>query len=162
MKAAIITISDSGYQGKRKDESGPIICDMLKNYGYEIIETYILPDDRTSISEKLREIADKGDINLILTTGGTGFSERDCTPEATADIMEKDAPGIAEAIRMHSMQITKRAMLSRAKSVIRGKTLIINLPGSPKAVRQSLEYILPELQHGLEIMVGTASECSRK
>ena len=109
MKAAIITISDSGYQGKRKDESGPIICDMLKNYGYEIIETYILPDDRTSISEKLREIADKGDINLILTTGGTGFSERDCTPEATADIMEKDAPGIAEAIRMHSMQITKRA-----------------------------------------------------
>ncbi len=162
MKAAIITISDSGYQGKRKDESGPIICDMLKNYGYEIIETYILPDDRTSISEKLREIADKGDINLILTTGGTGFSERDCTPEATADIMEKDAPGIAEAIRMHSMQITKRAMLSRAKSVIRGKTLIINLPGSPKAVRESLEYILPELQHGLEIMVGTASECSRK
>ncbi len=135
---------------------------MLKNYGYEIIETYILPDDRTSISEKLREIADKGDINLILTTGGTGFSERDCTPEATADIMEKDAPGIAEAIRMHSMQITKRAMLSRAKSVIRGKTLIINLPGSPKAVRESLEYILPELQHGLEIMVGTASECSRK
>lgn len=162
MKAAIITISDSGYQGKRKDESGPIICDMLKNYGYEIIETYILPDDKTSISEKLREIADKGDINLILTTGGTGFSERDCTPEATADIMEKDAPGIAEAIRMHSMQITKRAMLSRAKSVIRGKTLIINLPGSPKAVRESLEYILPELQHGLEIMVGTASECSRK
>ncbi len=162
MKAAIITISDSGYQGKRKDESGPIICDMLKNYGYEIIETYILPDDRTSISEKLREIADKGDINLILTTGGTGFSERDCTPEATADIMEKDAPGIAEAIRMHSMQITKRAMLSRAKSVIRGKTLIINLPGSPKAVRESLEYILSELQHGLEIMVGTASECSRK
>lgn len=162
MKAAVITISDSCYQRKRKDESGPIICNMLKDYGYEITEICILPDDRNLIAEKLRKIADKGNINLILTTGGTGFSERDCTPEATADIMEKDAPGIVEAIRMHSIQITKRAMLSRAKSVIRGKTLIINLPGSPKAVRESLEYILPELQHGLEIMVGIASECGEK
>ena len=119
----------------------------------------LLPDERMMIEEKLKELCDERETDLILTTGGTGFSPRDCTPEATLAVAERNAPGIAEAMRYASLQVTPRAMLSRGASVMRGKTLIINLPGSPKAVKENLEYILPSLSHGLEIMKGITGEC---
>ena len=121
----------------------------------------LLPDDREMLSEKMAQIADENLAELILTTGGTGFSPRDITPEATEDIIERRVPGIPEAMRAYSMTITKRAMLSRATAGIRKKTLIINLPGSPKAVKESLEYIIDALGHGIEIMTGEAGNCAR-
>ena len=156
-RAAIITASDSGYRGEREDLSGPAIREILEREGYEVISMDILPDDQVMLAGKLQEIAE-----LILTTGGTGFSERDVTPEATEEVIERKVPGIPEAIRAYSMTITKRAMLSRATAGIRGKTLIINLPGSPKAVRESLEYIIDALGHGIEILTGEAGNCARK
>ena len=161
-RAAIITASDSGYRGEREDLSGPAIKEILEREGYEVISMDILPDDQVMLAGKLQEIADSEKAELILTTGGTGFSERDVTPEATEEVIERKVPGIPEAIRAYSMTITKRAMLSRATAGIRGKTLIVNLPGSPKAVKESLEYILPSLQHGLEILTGAATNCARK
>ena len=161
-RAAIITASDSGYRGEREDLSGPAIREILEREGYEVISMDILPDDQVMLAGKLQEIADSEKAELILTTGGTGFSERDVTPEATEEVIERKVPGIPEAIRAYSMTITKRAMLSRATAGIRGKTLIINLPGSPKAVREALEYILPELKHGLGILSGTEGECARR
>ena len=122
----------------------------------------ILPDDRQMLSERMKEIADSNAAELILTTGGTGFSPRDIMPEATEDIVDRRVPGIPEAMRAYSMTITKRAMLSRATAGIRKKTLIINLPGSPKAVKESLEYIIDALGHGIEIMTGEAGNCARK
>ena len=161
-RAAIITASDSGYRGEREDLSGPAIKEILEREGYEVISMDILPDDQVMLAGKLQEIADSEKAELILTTGGTGFSERDVTPEATEEVIERKVPGIPEAIRAYSMTITKRAMLSRATAGIRGKTLIVNLPGSPKAVRESLEYIIDALAHGLEILSGEASDCARK
>ncbi len=162
MRAAIITSSDSGYAGEREDLSGPVIRELLEENGYEVVHSILLPDDRKMLAKEMARIADEGVAELLLTTGGTGFSPRDCMPEATADIAERPAPGIPEAIRAYSMTITPRAMLSRAAAGIRKSTLIINLPGSPKAVRESLEYILPALGHGLEILTGTASDCAGK
>ena len=161
-RAAIITASDSGYRGEREDLSGPAIKEILEREGYEVISMDILPDDQVMLAGKLQEIADSEKAELILTTGGTGFSERDVTPEATEEVIERKVPGIPEAIRAYSMTITKRAILSRATAGIRGKTLIINLPGSPKAVRESLEYIIDALAHGLEILSGEARDCARK
>ena len=161
-RAAIITASDSGYRGEREDLSGPAIREILEREGYEVISMDILPDDQVMLAGKLQEIADSEKAELILTTGGTGFSERDVTPEATEEVIERKGPGIPEAIRAYSMTITKRAMLSRATAGIRGKTLIINLPGSPKAVRESLEYIIDALGHGIEILTGEAGNCARK
>ena len=161
-RAAIITASDSGYRGEREDLSGPAINEILEREGYEVISMDILPDDQVMLAGKLQEIADSEKAELILTTGGTGFSERDVIPEATEEVIERKVPGIPEAIRAYSMTITKRAMLSRATAGIRGKTLIINLPGSPKAVRESLEYIIDALAHGLEILSGEARDCARK
>lgn len=161
-RAAIITVSDSGYRGEREDKSGPVIREILEKEGYEITFTELLPDDRAMIAGKLQEIADFGSTDLILTTGGTGFSQRDVTPEATEEVIERRVPGIPEAMRAYSMTITKRAMLSRATAGIRGTTLIINLPGSPKAVRESLEYIIEALGHGLEILSGEATDCAAK
>lgn len=161
-RAAIITASDSGYRGEREDLSGPAIKEILEREGYEVISMDILPDDQVMLAGKLQEIADSEKAELILTTGGTGFSERDVTPEATEEVIERKVPGIPEAIRAYSMTITKRAMLSRATAGIRGKTLILNLPGSPKAVRESLEYIIDALAHGLEILSGEARDCARK
>ena len=158
-RAAIITASDSGYRGEREDLSGPAIREILEREGYEVISMDILPDDQVMLAGKLQEIADSEKAELILTTGGTGFSERDVTPEATEEVIERKVPGIPEAIRAYSMTITKRAMLSRATAGIRGKTLIVNLPGSPKAVKENLEYILPTLSHGLEILKGVTGEC---
>ncbi len=161
-RAAIITASDSGYRGEREDKSGPAIREILEKEGYEVVAMELLPDDRAMLAGKMQEIADSGNADLILTTGGTGFSQRDVTPEATEEVIERRVPGIPEAIRAYSMTITKRAMLSRATAGIRGTTLIINLPGSPKAVRESLEYIIGALGHGLEILSGEATDCAAK
>ena len=160
-KTAIITLSDKGYAGEREDKSGPLIREMIERAGYEVTEMVLLPDEQMMIEEKLTELCDERETDLILTTGGTGFSPRDCTPEATLAVAERNAPGIAEAMRYASLQITPRAMLSRGASVMRGKTLIINLPGSPKAVKESLEFLLPNLEHGLGILRGSEGECAR-
>ena len=158
-RVAIITSSDTGYRGEREDLSGPAIREIVEKNGYEVVSMDILPDDRQMLSERMKEIADSNAAELILTTGGTGFSPRDIMPEATEDIVDRRVPGIPEAMRAYSMTITKRAMLSRATAGIRKKTLIINLPGSPKAVKESLEYVLPYLGHGLGILRGTDGEC---
>lgn len=161
-RVAIITSSDSGYEGKREDKSGAVIENIVKEYGYEVVHKTLLPDDRKMLSDEMKKIADENIADLILTTGGTGFSPRDITPEATLDIAERIVPGIPEAMRYFSLQITKRAMLSRATAAIRKKTLILNLPGSPKAVTECLEYVITELDHAIKIMVGEASNCARK
>lgn len=162
LTAAVITVSDKGAAGLRDDESGPIIVDMLEKQGYDVKETMIIPDNQPLIQQQLSRLADQRKINLILTTGGTGFAMRDVTPEATKAVCDRMAEGIAEAIRANSMQYTSRAMLSRATSGIRKESLIVNLPGSPKAVNESLGFLLANVKHGLEILRGTASECARK
>ena len=160
-KTGVITASDKGYAGEREDLSGKKIVSIMEGNGYEIVKTIILPDDEEMLANEMIAMCDAG-INLILTTGGTGFSPRDITPEATKRVIEKEVNGIPMAILNYSLTITDRAMLSRATAGIRGNTLIINLPGSPKAVKESLEYLLPTLEHGLEIMLGEAGECARK
>lgn len=162
LTAAVITLSDKGYRGEREDKSGPVIADMLVNDGYEVAEKILLPDDKAMLEKELIRLCDQRQLCLILTTGGTGFSARDITPEATIEVCDKMARGISEAMRAYSMTITKRAMLSRGESGIRGKTLIVNLPGSPKAVKECLEYILPELKHGIGILRGTEGECGNE
>ncbi len=159
MKAAVVTLSDKGFRNEREDKSGELVQMMLKEAGYEVAEYRLLPDEQTQIETVLKELSDEKEMDLILTTGGTGFSQRDCTPEATMNVATRNAPGIAEAMRYASLAITPRAMLSRGVSVIRNQTLIINLPGSPKAVKENLEYILPTLSHGLEILKGVTGEC---
>ena len=151
-----------GSRGEREDKSGPLIVEMLTAAGYQVEETMILPDEAKALKAQLIRLADGRQVNLILTTGGTGFAPRDITPEATYAVADRNAPGIAEAMRYHSLSITPRGMLSRAVSVLRGKTLIVNLPGSPKAVKENLEYILPSLEHGVRIAAGLDGECARK
>ena len=160
MRVAIITLSDSGYAGQREDKSGPAIQAMVEETGYEIVHTALLPAGIEPLASELKRLCDEDIADLVLTTGGTGFSPTDLTPEATLSVVERPAPGIAEAMRYNSLQITPRAMLSRAAAGIRKKTLIVNLPGSPKAVRECLEFILPSLGHGLEILRGTAGNCA--
>ena len=162
LRAAVITLSDKGNRGEREDKSGPLAAEMLQAAGYVVEETLLLPDDFNALKAQFLRLADGRQLNLILTTGGTGFSPRDITPEATYAVADRNAPGIAEAMRHHSLTITPRGMLSRAASVLRGKTLIVNLPGSPKAVRENLEYILPSLEHGARIAAGLDGECARK
>lgn len=157
--AAVVTLSDKGARGEREDTSGPLICSMLEEAGYRVAETLLLPDEPKKLEQELIRLSDGRQVNLILTTGGTGFSERDRTPEATMAVATRNAPGIAEAIRMHSLSITGRAMLGRGASVIRNRTIIVNLPGSRKAVKESLEYILPHLDHGIQILTGDTAEC---
>lgn len=157
----IITASDKGAAGERIDKSGEIIREIVENAGYVVKKYIMLPDEKEKLKKEMKHMADDLKINLVLTTGGTGFSARDITPEATKEVIERETPGISEAIRQYSMGVTKRAMLSRAVSGIRGNTLIINLPGSPKAVRESLEYIITELEHGLKILNGHEGECAR-
>ena len=161
MRVAIITLSDSGYAGQREDKSGPLIRAMAEEAGYQVVHTALLPDGVEPLAGELKRLCDGDLADLVLTTGGTGFSSTDLTPEATLSVVERPAPGIAEAMRWQSLQITPRAMLSRAAAGIRGKTLIVNLPGSPKAVKECLEFILPSLGHGLEILRGTAGNCAR-
>ncbi len=161
-KVGIITASDKGYIGERKDESGEVIAEIMREERYTIERKTIVPDDIDMLYQEMVTMADDLEVDLILTTGGTGFSPRDVTPEATIKACDRMANGISEAIRYYSLQITPRAMLSRAVSGIRGNTLIINLPGSPKAVKESLGFILDSLHHGLEILTGRGSECARK
>lgn len=160
-QVGIITLSDRSASGEREDKSGPLIEKMLPADAFEIICRRILPDERGKLEEALKELADEKGCQLILTTGGTGLSPRDVTPEATLAVADRNVPGIAEAVRAYSMTKTKRAMLSRAASVIRGRTLIINLPGSPKAVAETLEYLLDILPHGLETLSGRTEDCAR-
>jgi len=162
MRVAIVTSSDSGYNGRREDLSGPVIRELTESAGYQVVYQEIFPDDRAVLERELAELCDGGKADLILTTGGTGFAPRDVMPEATQAVTERAVPGIPEAMRAYSLQITGRAMLSRASAGIRGRTLIVNLPGSPKAVRECLEYILPHLRHGLEILLEQARDCGRK
>ena len=161
MRVGVITASDKGYAGEREDLSGKKIVSIMEENGYDVVKTVILPDDKQMLADEMIAMCDAG-IHLILTTGGTGFSKRDVTPEATKMVIEKEAAGIPMAILNYSLTITDRAMLSRATAGIRGETLIINLPGSPKAVEEALLYILPSLKHGLEILLGLDSECARK
>lgn len=160
-QAAVITLSDKGSQGLREDASGTLIAAYLQEYGYEIAEKLLLPDEMEPLKKQLCRLADQRQVDLILTTGGTGFSVRDITPEATRAVATREAPGIAEAMRAASMQITKRAMLSRAVSVIRGRTLIVNLPGSPKACRECMDVFMDTIPHGLDILRGQVHDCAR-
>lgn len=161
MRVAIITSSDSGAAGAREDASGPLIREIVEGLGAEVVSYCLLPDECALLSEEMQRIADDGLADLILTTGGTGFSKRDCMPEATLEIVERQAPGIPEAMRAYSMQFTGRAMLSRAVAGIRRETLIVNLPGSPKAIQETLAYIYPHLQHGIDILTGAETNCAK-
>ncbi|BBA51733.1 molybdenum cofactor biosynthesis protein B [Fusobacterium varium] len=161
-RTAIVCMSDKGAKGEREDLSTKVIEKIIIENGYKVTKKILIPDEFELIKETLKNICDNDEADLILTTGGTGFSKRDVTPEATLEIIDKAAPGIPEAIRAYSMTITKRAMLSRAAAGIRKNTLIINMPGSPKAVEESLSFIIDSLTHGLEILVGSSSECARR
>ena len=156
----IITASDKGSRGEREDASGRLIATMLQELG-QIRSYKVVADDAEQISKEMVIMADQLGVDLILTTGGTGLGPRDVTPEATLAVVDRQVPGIAEAMRAKSLEITSRAMLSRAVAGMRNKTLIINLHGSPKGVQECLEVILPALEHGLAIMKGEASECAR-
>jgi molybdenum cofactor synthesis domain-containing protein len=159
VKAIIITLSDKGFAGLREDKSGPALVEALANKA-AIIRTILLPDDKDLLAENLRQIADRHEADLVLTTGGTGFAPRDFTPEATLEVIERRTPGIPEAMRAASLKITPHAMLSRAEAGIRKQTLIVNLPGSPKAAVECLEVLLPALGHAIETLRGEAYECA--
>lgn len=158
-RAGIITVSDKGSRGERVDKSGEAIEELLTAEGFRIEKKVVVPDELVTIKDLLIAWADLDRLDLIVTTGGTGFSPRDVTPEATAAVIEKSAPGLSEAMRWEGLKKTPHAMLSRGISGIRGKTLIVNLPGSEKAVRESLEAILPALPHALEVLAGKGGEC---
>ena len=159
--AAVVTISDRCFQGLRPDEGGPLVVKILTDAGYAVAETVLVPDEQPEIEAALRHLADEGRYPLIVTTGGTGFAPRDVTPEATLAVCQRLTPGIPKAMRYASMQVTNRAMLSRAQAGIRKGTLIINLPGSPKAAKENLEAVLPALSHGLEMLSGKPADCAK-
>ena len=159
-QAAVITLSDKGGEREREDKSGPAIAKRLEENGYEVIEQFMISDDPKLLTHHLIRLCDQRRPDLILTTGGTGFSSRDQTPEATLAAAQKNAPGIAEAIRLSSMKITKHAMLSRGVSVIRGKTLIINLPGSPKACMESMDVFMDAIPHAMGLLRGDVQDCA--
>ena len=158
--AAVITVSDKGYAGEREDLSGPLVKELLVSGGYEVIHTAMVPDEKQIIGKELAKCADELDIALVVTTGGTGFSPGDVTPEATIAVCERMAPGIPEAMRAESLKITNRAILTREQAGIRGGTLIVNLPGSPKAAGENLMAVLPALDHGLGILRGEKRDCA--
>lgn len=157
--AAVVTVSDRSSCGERADGSGPRIEAILKEYGYEVVGREIVPDVAEAIERVFVRLADERDVALLVSTGGTGFSPRDVTPEATQRVCTRMAPGIAEAMRAASLNVTPRAMLSRAAAGIRGRTLIVNLPGSPKAAVENLEAVIGSLEHGLEMLRGGPADC---
>lgn len=159
--AAVLTVSDRSFRGERPDEGGPLVAGLLREAGFAVVKTAIVPDEQSLIETALREIADTGEVQLLVTTGGTGFAPRDVTPEATQAVCQRMVPGIPETMRYASLQITPRAMLSRAQAGIRGSTLIINLPGSPKAAKENIEAVLPALGHGLEMLSGRPTDCAK-
>ena len=160
--AAVITVSDKGFRGERVDTSGPNLCEILKDRGFEVVYFALVPDESERIQAELRKCADALGIALVLTTGGTGFSPRDITPEATLAVVERLAPGIPEAMRAESMKITPKGCLSRSVAGIRGRTLIINLPGSRKASAENILAVIDPVQHGLEILLGEGSaDCAK-
>ena len=161
-QAAVITLSDKGARGEREDKSGPAIAERLERSGYEVVERLLLADDQAALKAALIRLCDQRQLDLILTTGGTGFSPRDTTPEVTLAVATRLAPGIAEAIRAESLKITKHAMLSRGASVIRGKTLIINLPGSPKACMESMDVFMDAIPHAMGLLRNEVQDCARK
>jgi molybdopterin adenylyltransferase len=154
IRAVVITVSDACSRGERKDASGEALVQLLTELGAEIVKTRILSDDPDPLADALREFADQRDVNLIVTTGGTGLAPRDNTPEATLAVIEREAPGLAEAMRIETLKQTPMAMISRGVCGIRSGTLIINLPGSPKAVRESFAVIAPVLNHAIALLVG--------
>ena len=151
--ATVITISDRAAQGSYEDKSGPAVAELLTEQRYQVLDRIIIPDKKNTIVNTLQEQCDKG-VHLIVTTGGTGFAPHDITPEATKEVIEREAPGIAEYMRQKSMEITPRGMLSRGVAGIKGNTLIINLPGSPKGATENLGFVLPSLTHGLDMLNG--------
>jgi len=154
IRAVVLTISDACSRGEREDTSGAALAQLLTDLGATIVERKILSDDLEPLAQTLLELADRSDVNLIITTGGTGLGSRDNTPEATQSVIEREAPGIAEAIRAESLKVTPMAMISRGVCGIRSETLIINLPGSPKAVKESFAVIAPVLSHALDLLAG--------
>jgi molybdenum cofactor synthesis domain-containing protein len=160
ISAGIITVSDKGSQGQRDDLSGPAIAEMLAGAAIEIRHTIIIPDEKDQIRKTIIDCSDVKQLDLILTTGGTGVSPRDVTPDATLDVIDKQIPGMAEAMRHESMRVTPHAMISRAVAGIRGKSLILNLPGSPKSVRENLALSCRRLKHAIEKIKGDDSECA--
>ena len=160
INVCILTASDKGSRGEREDLSSKAIREVISRLGARVVDYVVVPDERHLISSKLVEWADKRNVDMIITTGGTGLSPRDVTPEATLDVIERNVPGLAEVMRAEGIKKTPHAMLSREVCGVRNRTLIINLPGSPKAVRECLEAILPALPHAVEVVRGEASECA--
>ena len=160
IRIGIVTASDKGSRGEREDLSAGVIREMVEEIG-DVVAYRMVPDERRILADTMRTMIDSEEVDLVLTTGGTGFSPRDVTPEATMDIVERPVPGIPEAMRAASLAITNRAMLTRSVAGIRGSSLIINLPGSPKACRECLDVVLPVLEHGLDILKGLDGECAR-
>jgi molybdenum cofactor synthesis domain-containing protein len=156
----IITISDKGYNGQREDKTGPILASFLSSKGFNINYTNIIPDEIDMIQKELVYVCDELTLNLVITNGGTGFSQRDVTPEATSNVIEKIVPGFSERMRYCSLEVTPKAILSRGVSGIRRKSIIINLPGSPKGALENLIYIIDSIPHGIEILNGTSTECA--
>ena len=159
-KAAVVTVSDRSFRGERPDSGGPLVAKLLKDAGYEIAETVIVPDEQPQIETALRGLCDEVGVALVVTTGGTGFSPRDVTPEATLAVCQRLTPGIPEAMRAASMAITPRGCLSRSAAGIRDRSLIVNLPGSPKAARENLQAVLDPIAHGLEMLRGGQADCA--
>ncbi|MBW2035435.1 MAG: MogA/MoaB family molybdenum cofactor biosynthesis protein [Deltaproteobacteria bacterium] len=160
IKAGVLTVSDKGSKGRRKDESGEIIVRILEEQGFKVLIKEIVPDERQQIAEKLLRWVDRDKLSLIVTTGGTGLSPTDLTPQATADVIDYEVPGMAEAMRTASLKKTPHAMISRAKVGVRGGCLIINLPGSPGGVKDNLSVLLPALEHALLKLSGDPSDCA--
>jgi molybdenum cofactor synthesis domain-containing protein len=152
LRFGILTVSDRSSRGERPDLSGPGLVELVSAQGWTVVQTAVLPDDLAALREHLSAWADAGDLDVILTTGGTGFSPRDVTPEATRFVIDREAPGLAEAMRFESLKVTPHAMLSRAVAGMRGKVLIVNLPGSPRAALENLQVILPVLPHAVELL----------
>ena len=158
IRAAVVTVSDKGYAGEREDTSGPLLAGLLRELGVEVVAQTVVPDEPAQIREALSHLADDLELDLVMTTGGTGFTPRDRTPEATRAVIERETPGLAEALRMEGYRRTPLAVLSRGIAGLRGKTIIINLPGSPKAVREGMEVLAPILPHAVKMARGVDTE----